>query len=396
MIFTRHLTTLFLAVVILGSIFFIPMPKEILAEDANPGIAPVFDTSGNVTTGTEGGLVPCGTNEVNGVVLNPCQVCHIFALLQNVLNFLWWDMSVPIAALMFAWGGFLMLFQTTSAGALEKGKKILTNTVIGIAIIFFAWLGVDTIIKIVAARPNYEIGTSRTGIVPQVQRGGRIKFGPWNEIDCPIVGSVVPGGETRPTPPPSSSSSSSRSGTTGGTGGVGGILSNGRDPAAERAQSQAFMNSLRAAGVQFNGVLTSSSCGGVSAQTNADEVAAGRDITVCSSTCTATSGCAPRASLTINPALLSTLQSLKSGGCDFAVTSLATGRHGANSDHYRGDGADIQLSGSSGRSYAQCRNDALSALNSTGGTAICENGDKVITSALCSGADHIHISLPRR
>lgn len=101
-------------------------------------------------------------------VKNVCTACDIFGLVQGVLNFLWWDVSIPLATLMIIYGGFQMLLPGLggAASAHEKGKKVLTNTVIGILIVFFAWLAIDTIIK-------------------SLSEGEFVKkFGPWNKIEC--------------------------------------------------------------------------------------------------------------------------------------------------------------------------------------------------------------------
>jgi len=115
-------------------------------------------------------IVPdCGTGG--------CSLCQIFQLVKNLLDFAWKWFAIPFSVLMLAYGGFLMLAPSVggekSVAMYERGKKVLTNTVIGIIIIFFAWLIVDTIIKVVA---NQMIGGGGVG-----QIGG---LGPWNNIQC--------------------------------------------------------------------------------------------------------------------------------------------------------------------------------------------------------------------
>lgn len=73
---------------------------------------------------------------------------------------------------MLAVGGFMMLMPGLSgekgAGSYSKGKKIITNTLLGIIIVFLAWLGIDTLMKAVHGF--------------QYNEGGG--FGPWNAIQC--------------------------------------------------------------------------------------------------------------------------------------------------------------------------------------------------------------------
>lgn len=106
-----------------------------------------------------------------------CTSCDIFALVHRLLNLLWFVFAVPVATIMFVWGGGLMIFSGLAANPnlATKGRKILTNTLIGLVIIFFAWLGVDTIIKILA---NREVGG--VGAIPVEPQ----KYGPWNELKC--------------------------------------------------------------------------------------------------------------------------------------------------------------------------------------------------------------------
>ncbi len=120
----------------------------------------------------QGGLVTCG-----GTGQNPCTICDIFVLLQNILNFLWWYISIPLATLMLAYAGFLLMIPSLGSGSppmITKGKKVLKNTVVGIIIIFFSWLFIDTIIKVIAGQ---ELGSGQ---------GAAKIFGPWNEVECKV------------------------------------------------------------------------------------------------------------------------------------------------------------------------------------------------------------------
>ena len=124
----------------------------------------------------QGGLVPCG-----GPAQDPCTPCFIFLLVQNLLNFVWKWIAIPLATLMLVYGGFLMIIPgiggEKSAAALTKGKKVITNALVGIVIVFFAWLLIDTIIKLLADPTN--IGSGKTAEILKV-------LGPWNEIKCAL------------------------------------------------------------------------------------------------------------------------------------------------------------------------------------------------------------------
>lgn len=126
----------------------------------------------------EGGIVPleaCSDKVIcikddgtPAVARNVCDTCDIFALAKNVLDFIWYSISLPIAILMFAYAGFLMVVpgSTGDTPRYTKGKQIFKTTVFGLLIVFVAWLGIDTIIK--------GLGGFEPGFRP----------GPWYEINC--------------------------------------------------------------------------------------------------------------------------------------------------------------------------------------------------------------------
>src|SRR3989338_2242834 len=88
------------------------------------------------------GLVPecpaggCGWNE-------------FMALINKVINFILFYMAVPIAAIMFAYAGFLLVTAGgEAAGARTKAKSIFTNAAIGLILAVAAWLIIKTILAI--------------------------------------------------------------------------------------------------------------------------------------------------------------------------------------------------------------------------------------------------------
>lgn len=115
-------------------------------------------------------LVQCNTSSYP----TECKPCHIFELIQRILNFLWWGISIPAAALMFAYGGFLMINPVGAVTSREKGKKVITNVLFGLAIVFFAWLAVDTIIKVFVG--GQQVVSGATAKIENL--------GPWNKIKC--------------------------------------------------------------------------------------------------------------------------------------------------------------------------------------------------------------------
>ncbi|HPD19687.1 MAG TPA: pilin [Candidatus Pacearchaeota archaeon] len=81
------------------------------------------------------GLVPCG-----GKNQEPCTFNDLFVLINNVIKFLLFTLIPPIAALIFAFGGITIMSAGGDPGKVEKGKKILTYGVVGVILIYAAWL----------------------------------------------------------------------------------------------------------------------------------------------------------------------------------------------------------------------------------------------------------------
>lgn len=85
-------------------------------------------------------LVLCDTN---------CGFNDFMALINRVIKFILFDMVIPIAAIMFAYAGFLLVFAGgDSSGARTKAKSIFTNAVLGLIIAVAAFLIIRTILSI--------------------------------------------------------------------------------------------------------------------------------------------------------------------------------------------------------------------------------------------------------
>ena len=97
----------------------------------------------------EGGLVPCDNIVgADGKIANPCDFNAFMALINKVIRFILFALAIPIAAIMFAYAGFLMVTSGGSTEARGKAKKIFTNAAYGLVIAATAWLIVRTILSI--------------------------------------------------------------------------------------------------------------------------------------------------------------------------------------------------------------------------------------------------------
>ncbi len=96
--------------------------------------------------GYNGPLVPCGTSK------NPedCTICHLWKLISNIINFISFNLAIPVAAFLFIVAGVIFLTSGGNQNRVGLARSILTNTIIGIAIIFVSWIFIDSLLKTVA------------------------------------------------------------------------------------------------------------------------------------------------------------------------------------------------------------------------------------------------------
>jgi hypothetical protein len=100
-----------------------------------------YTTTGGQTVIYEG-LVPCGKEvSVNGVdQFVSCQLCHLFVMLQAIIDFVLVYIVFPIATLLLVVGGVMFFAYAENPQKAEQAKALLTATIVGLLIIFSAWL----------------------------------------------------------------------------------------------------------------------------------------------------------------------------------------------------------------------------------------------------------------
>ena len=87
-------------------------------------------------------LVPCG-----GLNQPPCQFCHLFVMLDGIIDFVLLYIVFPVASLLIIFSGGTLMFSSGDPGKIDQGKKILFSTIIGLIIIFSAWLIVNEFMR---------------------------------------------------------------------------------------------------------------------------------------------------------------------------------------------------------------------------------------------------------
>ncbi len=94
-----------------------------------------------------------------------CNLCDLYVLVRKIIDFLLFQLALPIAVIVALIGGILILVSAGDTKKLEQGKSALTNAVVGIIIAFAAWLLINTVLTTLAFRVPFTSGAL-----------------PWNEI----------------------------------------------------------------------------------------------------------------------------------------------------------------------------------------------------------------------
>lgn len=101
----------------------------------------------------EGGLVPCGRKiDKDGFLVCPCQIDHILILVRNIFNFIVYYISIPLAGLLIIIGGTILIISAGNPGLAALGKRILWGAIIGILLIWCAWLIIYTLLLIMGVK----------------------------------------------------------------------------------------------------------------------------------------------------------------------------------------------------------------------------------------------------
>lgn len=353
------------------------------------------------------GLVPaCGktpeavTDTTTGAttrVYTPCSTCDFAVLVKTVLDFVWYYVALAGVALMLMVGGFRMVTGAIggSATAHQKGLATIKNAFIGLAIVLFAWLAVDTVIKFIAQQ---SLTSGSPAKLPKridsgLQEGplgviapASVEYGPWNEIKCTGLDPIKV--VTKPLPPPSKIPPPIPGPPGPPSGATQQDIPSEYKTAAEEARSFATLQGGGSCGA--NGKK-------ISPQQNISEAAAGKQITYCSTGCTATQGCGGIGGggfVTPNLAMLRGFQGIYNQCGNYTVISIAGGaEHVKNSRHYQGRAIDIQLKKPKGSAWTDCLNNIRATLGGidaspTAGT-FCDQGGRAVD---CASASHIHVS----
>lgn len=297
------------------------------------------------------GLVPCG-----GIGEAVCTLCHLIIGIKGLID---WGFTILvfIALLAIVIAGIMYIVSAGNDQEMEKAKNMIKQTLTGSAIVFGAWLLINTTILLLGTQGD--MGVQATG---------------WSSFSCDVSTAsedrYVPGicGDGRCT----------------------GTETNATCPADCQAAAPVSGDiSTLAAAVLSNGniaVLNSGAdCSGVTPFTNMSEARSGSQMTTCHDGCKS-SGASCSAFSAPNKNMLQGLITASSS-CKFTVQSIAGGDHGTDSKHYRGNAVDVTPNNCS----MQQLKDIFSALPNKDGVICDVKGVSKPCSPHQSGM-HVHAS----
>ena len=93
----------------------------------------------------QGGLVNCGRSQTDSSMDNnvpeaqQCQFSDLIALINTLIQYLIY-ISLPLAAIAFAYAGWIYLSAGGDTGKVKKAHTIFLDVGIGIALVLSAWL----------------------------------------------------------------------------------------------------------------------------------------------------------------------------------------------------------------------------------------------------------------
>ena len=128
------------------------------------------------------GLVPCGLSEDDIGTENvdesaPCSLCHLYVLVQNVLDFIMWIIAPIVAVLAVGWAGFKIMISGEKPGLRAEGFKIIQTTIIGLAIMFAGWVLINEALLFFTHKTDGQT----TGTIISDDNNYWL---PWNEVEC--------------------------------------------------------------------------------------------------------------------------------------------------------------------------------------------------------------------
>ncbi|HHD92383.1 MAG TPA: hypothetical protein ENL06_02030 [Candidatus Portnoybacteria bacterium] len=84
---------------------------------------------------------------------SPCGMCDLFKGISNLINFFVFQVGPIAAGLMILIGGAMWVANGGNQDQIKKGQDIIKSTIIGLIVMYSAWMIVNTIITTLATGP---------------------------------------------------------------------------------------------------------------------------------------------------------------------------------------------------------------------------------------------------
>ena len=90
-----------------------------------------------------GGLVPCGLQTDNPNTpydeTDPCTLCHLLILIDNIIDFFIFKLVPPIALLMITVAALMFIFSMDNPETISRAKRIISSVLIGMVIVYASY-----------------------------------------------------------------------------------------------------------------------------------------------------------------------------------------------------------------------------------------------------------------
>ncbi|MCX6791242.1 MAG: hypothetical protein NTV62_03580 [Candidatus Gribaldobacteria bacterium] len=83
-----------------------------------------------------------------------CTFCHAFLMINSIINFILLRLVPPVTVLMIVIGGVMFFLGGASANMVQKGKTLMRNVMIGIFLIYGAYILVGSVLAIFGKASN--------------------------------------------------------------------------------------------------------------------------------------------------------------------------------------------------------------------------------------------------
>lgn len=96
---------------------------------------------------------------VDIIEVENCQLCHLFTLINNIIQWVLTIFVPVVAPIFFVIGGLYLLVARGNPETYGKGKTVLTATVIGLIITYAAWVLLNTVLTSLGVAQWTGLGT---------------------------------------------------------------------------------------------------------------------------------------------------------------------------------------------------------------------------------------------